>query len=182
VHAGGDVGDGRIGVGAHRRVRRPPLPPDSRERPQHPVDPRQPKVPPVRSFKDLELMPACEDLKLQERARTTAISKRPQERSEDCHRASDRAFDCERATLNSPPRAAPLQSRAIAGHSALRRGFQNGNRSLRDALWSSAMGGLEIGEIPGLLKASRLEVVLPFSARYLVGDNNRRSGMRPGRG
>ena len=61
--------------------RRTPLRPDSREPdPEQPVDARQPKSTPMRSFKDVELMPECEDFELQDRARTTAISKRRQER------------------------------------------------------------------------------------------------------
>jgi hypothetical protein len=37
----------------------------------------------MRSFKDMELMPQGEDLELLERARTTAISKRRQERAKN---------------------------------------------------------------------------------------------------
>jgi hypothetical protein len=66
--------------------RRTPLRPDSREPdPAQPVEARQPKPTPLGSFKDVELMPECEKLKLQDRARTTAISNGHQERAEDGH-------------------------------------------------------------------------------------------------
>ena len=74
------------GFGFDHHERRPPLPPDSRAPdPEQPVEPRQAKSTPVRSFKDLKLMPQYKDLELQDRARTTAISKRRQKRPEDCH-------------------------------------------------------------------------------------------------
>jgi hypothetical protein len=64
--------------------RRTPLRPDSREpNPEQSVNARQPRATPMRTFKDMELMPKCEDLELQDRARTTAISKRRQEGGED---------------------------------------------------------------------------------------------------
>jgi hypothetical protein len=63
---------------------RTPLRPDSREPdPEQSVKERQPRAAPMRTFKDMELMPKCEDLELQDRARTTAISKRRQEGGED---------------------------------------------------------------------------------------------------
>jgi hypothetical protein len=60
------------------------LGPDSREPdPDQSVKARQPKATPMRTFKDMELVPKCEDLELQDCARTTAISKCRQEDAED---------------------------------------------------------------------------------------------------
>jgi hypothetical protein len=74
--------DDRFGLDDDER--RTPLRPDLREPdPQQPVEARQPKSTPMRSFKDLELMPERENLELQDRARTAAISNCRQERAED---------------------------------------------------------------------------------------------------
>ena len=73
--------DDRFGFDDHER--RPPLPPDSREPdPEHSVEPRHANSTRARSLKDVELVPECEDFELQDRPRTTAISKRREERSE----------------------------------------------------------------------------------------------------
>src|SRR5258705_8198395 len=61
-----------------------PLPPHSRQaNPEQTVEAGQPKPTPTGSFKDLQLMAQCEDLELQGRARTAAISKRREEGAED---------------------------------------------------------------------------------------------------
>jgi hypothetical protein len=55
--------------------------------PKQAVGARQAKSAGMGSFEDTELVPQADDLKLQDRARADAISKRHQERDEDGHRS-----------------------------------------------------------------------------------------------